>query len=38
MHWHNLDRLHGYPNEVSPVEFEAAYSAQKADQQMVGIH
>jgi putative transposase len=37
VHWHNNDRLHGYLGDVPPAEFEAAYAAQQADQQLVGI-
>jgi putative transposase len=37
VHWHNNDRLHGYLDDVPPVEFEAAYAAQQADQTLVGI-
>ncbi len=37
VHWHNTDRLHGYLNDVPPFEFEAAYAAQQADQELVGI-
>ena len=37
VHWHNTDRLHGYPDDVPSSEFEAAYAAQQADQQLVGI-
>jgi putative transposase len=37
VHWHNNERLHGYLNDVPPVEFEAAYAAQQADQELVGI-
>ena len=37
VHWHNTERLHGYPNDVPPSEFEAAYAAQQTDQQLVGI-
>ena len=37
VHWHNNERLHGYLNDVPPVEFEAAYAAQQTDQQLVGI-
>ena len=37
VHWYNNERLHGYLNDVPPVEFEAAYAAQQADQQLVGI-
>lgn len=37
VHWFNNDRLHGYLDDVPPIEFEAAYAAQQTDQQMVGI-
>ena len=37
VHWHNTERLHGHLNDVPPSEFEAAYAAQQADQQLVGI-
>lgn len=37
VHWHNTERLHGYLGDVPPSEFEAAYAAQKADQELVGI-
>jgi putative transposase len=38
VHWHNSQRLHGYLNDVPPIEFEAAfYAAQPTDQTMVGI-
>ena len=37
VHWHNNARLHGYLNDVPPVEFEAVYAAQQTDQQLVGI-
>lgn len=38
VHWFNEQRLHGYCNDVSPSEFEAAfYAAQQTDQQLVGI-
>jgi putative transposase len=37
VHWHNNDRLHGYLDDVPPVEFEAAYAAQQTDQELVGI-
>lgn len=37
VHWHNHDRLHGYLGDVPPAEFEAAYAAQQADQELVGI-
>lgn len=37
VHWHNTERLHGYLGDVPPVEFEAAYAARQADQELVGI-
>jgi len=37
VHWHNNERLHGYLDDVPPVEFEAAYAAQQTDQELVGI-
>jgi putative transposase len=37
VHWHNNDRLHGYLDDVPPVEFEAAYAGQQTDQELVGI-
>src|SRR5579875_1062016 len=38
VHWFNEQRLHSYCNDVSPAEFEAAFSAaQEADQPLVGI-
>jgi len=37
VHWFNTDRIHGYLNDDSPDEFEAAYAATKTDQSMVGI-
>jgi putative transposase len=37
VHWYNNERLHGYLKDVPPSEFEAAYAAQQADQQLVGI-
>jgi len=37
VHWHNNQRLHGYLDDIPPVEFEAAYAARQTDQQMVGI-
>ncbi len=38
VHWFNEQRLHGYCNDVSPAEFEAAfYTAQQTDQSLVGI-
>lgn len=37
VHWYNTERLHGYLHDVPPVEFEAAYAAQQAGPQPVGI-
>ena len=37
VHWFNHDRIHGYLDDESPDQFEAAYAAQQADQPMVGI-
>ena len=38
VHWFNEQRLHGYCNDVSPAEFEAAfYAAPQTDQSLVGI-
>ena len=37
VHWWNTERLHGYLRDVPPIEFEAAYAAEQADQQRVGI-
>jgi prevent-host-death family protein len=37
VHWWNAERLHGYLHDVPPIEFEAAYAAEQADQQLVGI-
>ena len=37
VHWFNTDRIHSYLNDTSPDNFEAAYTAQQADQPMVGI-
>lgn len=36
VHWYNHERLHGYLADVPPVEYEAAYAAQQADQSPVG--
>jgi putative transposase len=36
VHWFNTDRIHGYLDDESPDEIEAAYAAQQADQPMVG--
>jgi len=27
VHWWNADRIHGYLNDLSPDQFEAAYAA-----------
>ena len=32
VHWYNTDRIHGYLNDQSPDQFEAAYTAAKTDQ------
>lgn len=38
VYWHNTSRLHGYLNDIPPVEFEAAfYDAQRTDQPLIGI-
>jgi len=37
VYWYNHERLHGYLSDVPPVEYEAAYTAQQADQTLVGI-
>lgn len=38
VHWHNTSRLHGYLNDVPPIEFEAAfYDASRTDQTLVEI-
>jgi putative transposase len=37
VHWYNTQRLHEYLDYVPPAEFEAAYAAQKTDQELVGI-
>ncbi|MHB8565104.1 MAG: IS3 family transposase [Acidiferrobacteraceae bacterium] len=36
VHWYNNERLHGYLQDRPPVEYEAAYAAQQADQALVG--
>ncbi len=37
-YWHNTSRLHGYLNDIPPVEFEAAfYDAERTDQPLIGI-
>lgn len=38
VHWHNNQRLHGYLDDLPPVEYEQAhYAAQRNDQPLVGI-
>jgi putative transposase len=38
IHWHNTSRLHGYLDDVPPIEFEAAfYAAPQTDPARVGI-
>ena len=37
VHWYNTQRLHEYLGYVPPAEFEAAYAANKTDQELVGI-
>lgn len=37
VHWFNRDRIHGYLDDVSPDEFEAAYAVTKTNQPLVGI-
>lgn len=37
VHWHNNERLHGYLDDVPPVEFEAAYAASPSGKLLVGI-
>jgi putative transposase len=38
VHWHNTTRLHGYLDDVPPVEFETAfYAARQTDPEQVGI-
>src|SRR6476660_3993897 len=38
VYWHNTSRLHGYPADVPPTEFEAAfYDAQRTGQPLIGI-
>jgi putative transposase len=36
VHWFNNQRLHSYLGDMPPSEFEAAYAAQQADQNLVG--
>jgi transposase InsO family protein len=35
VHWFNSARLHGYLGDVPPAEYEAAYAAQQASQELV---
>jgi putative transposase len=37
VHWFNNDRIHSYLDDDSPDQYEAAYAAQQADQNLVGI-
>ena len=37
VYWYNTQRLHEYLGYAPPAEFEAAYAANKTDQQLVGI-
>ncbi len=37
VHWWNTDRLHGYLDDTTPDEIEAAYAASHTDQTLVGI-
>ena len=37
VHWWNSDRIHGYLDDTTPDEFEAAYAASPTDQPLVGI-
>jgi putative transposase len=36
VHWYNTERLHGRLGDVPPEEYEAAYAAKQADQDLVG--
>lgn len=36
VHWHNNQRLHGYLGDISPTDFETAYTAQQPDPTTVG--
>ncbi|MET4781313.1 hypothetical protein ABIB56_001305 [Glaciihabitans sp. UYNi722] len=31
VHWHNTQRLHGYPGDIPPAEFETAFYAEQTD-------
>jgi len=37
VNWFNTTRIHGYLNDESPDQYEAAYAATNTDQPMVGI-
>ena len=37
MEWYNHERLHGYLDDIPPVEFEESYNAKQTDQLLVGI-
>jgi putative transposase len=37
VNWFNTDRIHSYLDDDSPDQYEAAYAAQQADQNLVGI-
>ena len=36
VHWYNHTRLHGYLDDVPPVEYEATYAVTTTDQALVG--
>jgi putative transposase len=38
VHWHNINRLHGYLGDIPPAELEAAlYATKRTDQPLVEI-
>ena len=37
INWFNTDRIHSYLNDDSPDQYEAAYAAQQAGHNLVGI-
>ena len=37
-HWWNTCRIHGYLNDLSPDEFEAAYAAENTDRHKTENH
>ena len=38
VHWHNTQRLHGYLNDLPPIEYEQGYyAANRSDQTLVAI-